>query len=137
MSAKSLADAYERLKELRREGEGAPAFQSRIGHQLRAMYADVIRQGVLADRFAELTKKLDTLSDKDIRPSGIPADLIRTIEITALANRVFGDEGKADAWLQRPNRALSGQRPADLVKDELGPAVVRELLEQIGHGIFA
>jgi hypothetical protein len=33
--------------------------QSRIGHQLRAMYDDVVRQGV-PDRFAELIKKLDT-----------------------------------------------------------------------------
>lgn len=33
--------------------------QSRIGHQLRAMYDDVVRQGV-PDRFAELIKKLDS-----------------------------------------------------------------------------
>ena len=32
--------------------------QCRIGHQLRAMYDDVVRQGV-PDRFAELIKKLD------------------------------------------------------------------------------
>jgi hypothetical protein len=33
--------------------------QSRIGHQLRAMYDDVVRQGV-PDRFSELIRKLDT-----------------------------------------------------------------------------
>ena len=32
--------------------------QSRIGHQLRAMYDDIVRQGV-PDRFAELIRKLD------------------------------------------------------------------------------
>jgi hypothetical protein len=32
--------------------------QARIGHQLRAMYDDVVRQGV-PDRFADLIKKLD------------------------------------------------------------------------------
>ena len=32
--------------------------QSRIGHQLRAMYDDVVRQGV-PDCFAELIRKLD------------------------------------------------------------------------------
>lgn len=36
--------------------------QSRIGHQLRAMYDDVVRQGV-PDRFAELIRKLDTPQD--------------------------------------------------------------------------
>lgn len=32
--------------------------QARIGHQLRAMYDDVVKQGV-PDRFAELLKMLD------------------------------------------------------------------------------
>lgn len=32
--------------------------QSRIGHQLRAMYDDIVRQGV-PDRFADLVRKLD------------------------------------------------------------------------------
>jgi hypothetical protein len=33
--------------------------QSRIGHQLRAMYDDVVRQGV-PDRFNDLLRQLDT-----------------------------------------------------------------------------
>jgi hypothetical protein len=36
--------------------------QSRIGHQLRAMYDDVVRQGV-PDRFADLIRKLDASAD--------------------------------------------------------------------------
>ena len=40
------------------KGGLTPESQSRIGHQLRAMYDDVVRQGV-PDRFAELIKKLD------------------------------------------------------------------------------
>lgn len=36
-----------------------PEIQARIGHQLRAMYDDVVRQGV-PDRFAELIRRLDT-----------------------------------------------------------------------------
>jgi hypothetical protein len=36
--------------------------QSRIGHQLRAMYDDVVRQGV-PERFSELIRKLDTPAD--------------------------------------------------------------------------
>jgi hypothetical protein len=38
--------------------------QSRIGHQLRAMYDDVVRQGV-PDRFAELIRKLDASEPDD------------------------------------------------------------------------
>jgi Anti-sigma factor NepR len=40
------------------KGGLTPEIQSRIGHQLRAMYDDVVRQGV-PDRFAELIKRLD------------------------------------------------------------------------------
>jgi hypothetical protein len=47
--------------------------QSRIGHQLRAMYDDVVRQGV-PDRFAELIRKLDVPpSDPQLGSTGAPA----------------------------------------------------------------
>jgi uncharacterized protein (DUF2384 family) len=130
MGAKPLAEAYERLKELRRQGDMRGESESRIGHQLRAMYDDVVRQGV-PDRYAELIRKLDAPS----KASG--GEDYRVLEIKTLADRVFGDEEKADAWLRRPNHLLAGQRPADLLKDELGAAVAREMLEQIDHGIFA
>jgi hypothetical protein len=45
------------MKEKKQGGLNAE-IQSRIGHQLRAMYDDVVRQGV-PDRFAELIRKLD------------------------------------------------------------------------------
>ncbi len=41
--------------------------QARIGHQLRAMYDDVVRQGV-PDRFADLIRKLDATP-----PDGVSA----------------------------------------------------------------
>ena len=66
-----------------------------------------------------------------------PEVLVRLLDIRTLAERVFGDAEKAEAWLTRSNSSLSGQRPLDLLKDELGTAVVREMLERIDHGIFA
>jgi hypothetical protein len=48
--------------------------QSRIGHQLRAMYDDVGRQGV-PDRFAELIRKLDVPApDPQVGNTGEPED---------------------------------------------------------------
>jgi hypothetical protein len=46
------------MKEVKKAGGLNAEIQSRIGHQLRAMYDDVVRQGV-PDRFAELIRKLD------------------------------------------------------------------------------
>jgi len=44
-----------------RQGALNAEIQSRIGHQLRAMYDDIVRQGV-PERFADLIRKLDVPS---------------------------------------------------------------------------
>ncbi len=133
MSAKP-SEVYERLKDLRRQGDLAQT-QSSIRQWFKVMYDDVVRQGV-PDRFAELIRKSDE-AESHVGGTDPSANLIRALEIKTLADRVFGDEKKAEAWLQRPNASLSGQKPADLLNDELGTAVVREMLERIDHGIFA
>ena len=46
------------MKEPKKQGGLNAEIQSRIGHQLRAMYDDVVRQGV-PDRFVELIRRLD------------------------------------------------------------------------------
>ena len=79
MGTQLLAETYEKLKKLRRQGE----LSSQSG------------------------------------------SAIRILEIRTLANRVFADETKADIWLNRPNRSFAGQKPIDLIEDELGTAVVR------------
>ncbi len=47
--------------------------QSRIGHQLRAMYDDVVRQGV-PERFAEMIRQLDSQEAAARVTSGAPLD---------------------------------------------------------------
>jgi putative toxin-antitoxin system antitoxin component (TIGR02293 family) len=135
MSEKPLAEAYEKLKELRRRGGSESEIQSRVGSQLHALYDSVTSTGV-PDRFADLIRKLDA-AEVVSAASSKSTNLFRVLEIRTLADRVFGDEKKAEAWLQRPSAVLSGQKPIDLLKDELGAAVVRETLEQIDSGIFA
>jgi putative toxin-antitoxin system antitoxin component (TIGR02293 family) len=124
MGAKPLAEFYEELKEQRRHsGSG----DIKTGH------------AIAPEVFARLREIIERVSVLDSLYSDHPSDqyVIRVVDIVTLAERVFGDETKSKAWLKRPNSSLSGQRPIDLLKDELGAAVVREMLEQIDHGIFA
>jgi Anti-sigma factor NepR len=61
------------MKEVKKQGGLNAEIQSRIGHQLRAMYDDVVRQGV-PDRFAELIRKLDApATDTQMQATGDPA----------------------------------------------------------------
>lgn len=50
--------AVQDMKEAKKQGGLNAEIQSRIGHQLRAMYDDIVRQGV-PDRFVELVRRLD------------------------------------------------------------------------------
>ena len=125
MGEQPFAEAYEKLKDLRRRGDS---------RQLRALYDDVRAS---QDRLNDLIRNISANEAKVADVSNDSAKLFRVLEIRTLADRVFGDEKRAEAWLHRPNAALSGQKPIDLLNDELGAAVVRETLEQIDSGIFA
>jgi hypothetical protein len=46
------------MREAKKQGGLNAEIQSRIGHQLRAMYDDIVRQGV-PERFVDLVRKLD------------------------------------------------------------------------------
>jgi hypothetical protein len=60
------------MKDVKKQGGLNDEIRSRIGHQLRAMYDDVVRQGV-PDRFAELIRKLDVpMSDPQVGGTGDP-----------------------------------------------------------------
>jgi putative toxin-antitoxin system antitoxin component (TIGR02293 family) len=150
MSARPLAELYERLKEMRRRGRlpeglserpaepydktGAAPQPGSAGRKpdWQAAIADLIKALGIDDSIAArkaLARELGGIETS--------ASVIRNLEMRVLADRIFGDEAKAEAWLNRPNPSLSGQKPVALLDDELGAAVVRETLEQIDHGIFA
>jgi len=46
------------MREAKKQGGLNAENKSRIGHQLRAMYDDIVRQGV-PERFVDLVRKLD------------------------------------------------------------------------------
>jgi hypothetical protein len=52
------------IEKVQNEASLGRDIQSKIGEQLRAMYDDVVSQGV-PDRFADLLRRLDEKGDKD------------------------------------------------------------------------
>jgi uncharacterized protein (DUF2384 family) len=52
-------------------------------------------------------------------------------ELIALAYRIFGDQLKADEWLDRPSLQLGGRTPRELLASVEGGRRVEELLAQI------
>ena len=59
---------------------------------------------------------------------------MRLMRITVEANEAFGDPAKAMAWMRRPNSALLGKTPLDMIVTEAGAALVRRSLGVIAYG---
>lgn len=63
--------------------------------------------------------------------------LVRVARVIADAEQTFGSQAKASTWLRRPNLALSGEQPLDLLDTDGGAREVETLLGRIAHGIAA
>lgn len=57
--------------------------------------------------------------------------LARTV---ALARHYLGDKDRATRWLKRPNRALGGGTPLELLDTEAGARAVENVLGRIAYG---
>ena len=90
---------------------------------------------------SELSQSLD-LSPRSLqrrrktgRLAGFESDRIyRLAHIIALAKHYIGDAEKASRWLKRPNRALGGGAPLDLIDTEVGARMVENILGRIAYG---
>jgi putative toxin-antitoxin system antitoxin component (TIGR02293 family) len=60
--------------------------------------------------------------------------LYRLARIVALAKHYLGNEEIATRWLKRPNRALGGQSPLDLIDTEPGARAVENVLGRAAYG---
>ena len=50
---------------------------------------------------------------------------------------VFESPQTATSWLKRPNRALNGNSPVDLLDTDAGTQQVTELLDRIEYGVYS
>ena len=63
--------------------------------------------------------------------------LYRIARVAAHAFAVFGVEDKAAMWLRRPNRALNGELPIDLLDTDVGARQIEDVLGRIAHGVVS
>jgi putative toxin-antitoxin system antitoxin component (TIGR02293 family) len=63
--------------------------------------------------------------------------LLRLARVAAEAEDVLGARENAGQWLQKPNRALGGVAPLDLLDTDLGAAEVVTILGRIEHGVYS
>ena len=81
-------------------------------------------------------RTLGRKKSKKERLSLIASDrLYRLARIFAFAVEVLGDKKQAREWLHRPQIALGGRVPLEVMKTEAGAQEVEDLLGRIEHGV--
>lgn len=63
--------------------------------------------------------------------------LARVLRVYARSEEALGDGERAHRWMRKPNRALNGRTPLELLSSEAGARAVEKVLGRIEHGIFS
>lgn len=63
--------------------------------------------------------------------------LARIARVALSARETFGDHQKAATWLRRPNRALQGSTPIELLNTDDGARLVEQVLGRLAYGVFS
>lgn len=63
--------------------------------------------------------------------------LLRLARVIAMANDVLGGQENAVRWLKKPNRALGGEIPVELLDTDIGFQSVMDVLRRINYGVYS
>jgi len=80
---------------------------------------------------------LSVESDRLIFPLAcgvVMSSVVSTKEVYKFASTMIGDEKKARSWMRKPNVALGGETPLQLIQTESGTSRVKQLLITIAFG---
>jgi putative toxin-antitoxin system antitoxin component (TIGR02293 family) len=107
-----------------------------------AAVESVIRHGTFsASEIHELVLPRRTFTHRKQRGQDLTSDesdrLTRAVRLAGRAEEAIGDPAKAARWLRKPNRALLGKRPLDLLGSDVGGRMVEEVLGRIEYGLGA
>jgi acyl carrier protein len=84
-----------------------------------------------------LTRNLDPTFFFDYPTIESASEYLVNEEAIAYAKEVFENDETAQKWLKRPNRALGGKIPYDLLDTEEGREQVYKLLGRIEYGVYS
>jgi putative toxin-antitoxin system antitoxin component (TIGR02293 family) len=113
----------------------------RAGLPYAALNAVATRYGIpvaALARVIDLPARTLARRKKEGRFSATESDrLARVARAAASAEDVLENRDNAGRWLQKPNRALGGVAPLDLLGSDLGAEQVETILVRIDYGVYS
>jgi len=101
----------------------------------------VVHSGILsADEADRLVIGRRVLAARRARAQDLTREesdrLVRIARLNAVSLEQFGSAEKAGRWLRKPNRALDGRVPLELLVTGEGARMVEETIMRMAHGLF-
>lgn len=69
--------------------------------------------------------------------SGLSEKILGMADLYSYGFEVFENEDRFNQWMARPNKALGGQAPYDLIDNQFGREEVKNLIGRIDYGIYS
>ncbi|MBO9562731.1 MAG: DUF2384 domain-containing protein [Niastella sp.] len=63
--------------------------------------------------------------------------IVDLANIYSYGYEVFEDEARFNQWMLRPNMALGGQAPYDLIDNQFGREEVRDIIGRLDYGVYS
>lgn len=63
--------------------------------------------------------------------------IVDLASIYSYGYEVFEDEARFNQWMLRPNMALGGQAPYDLIDNQFGREEVRDIIGRLDYGVYS
>ncbi len=69
--------------------------------------------------------------------AGLSEKILGMADLYSYGFEVFEDEGRFNQWMAKPNKALDGQTPYDLIDNQFGREEVKNLIGRIDYGVYS
>lgn len=132
------------------EGSGKPEMQMTAYEKMSLARLGVSKKGLetLKDKmevdYDALAKALSVTRATLINKKGeekfnaqLSERIVGLADIYSYGYEVFEDPNRFNQWMQRPNRALNGQAPYDLLESQFGREEVKNVIGRIDYGVYS
>lgn len=69
--------------------------------------------------------------------AGLSERIVAMADIYSYGYEVFEDEARFNKWMFKPNQALAGKMPYDLMNNQFGREEVKNIIGRIDYGVYA
>ena len=69
--------------------------------------------------------------------SGLSERIVGLADLYSFGFEVFEDEEAFTNWMQKPNKALGGEIPVDVIDNQFGREEVKNVLGRIAYGVYS